>query len=170
MPNLNFTDEWGGIDEKIKGLVAALNSLDIPTTSSCEGHVDHGSPSPWIKVRDPKEPEGPKEGTQEYEEWQAINKELRQRTEKLLAEFYDGRSVPEDVRIVISDANAGFWLHSGGEFFKQWRKDVALVAERKMKGEAVDKNLSVEEISRRAAILPAYQKEMGDFASFLSEE
>jgi hypothetical protein len=46
-----FTDRIGmPIDEGIFETVVALNALDIPTSMSCEGHLDHGLPYPWIDV------------------------------------------------------------------------------------------------------------------------
>lgn len=37
------------IDEKIKYLVAAMRMYGVRTTMSCEGHLDRGSPYPWIR-------------------------------------------------------------------------------------------------------------------------
>jgi hypothetical protein len=38
------------IDPKIIWLVLALNASGIPTTFSCEGHLDHGHSYPWVWV------------------------------------------------------------------------------------------------------------------------
>lgn len=38
------------IDEEIKDLVIALNVFNISTTASCEGHLDHSLPFPWISI------------------------------------------------------------------------------------------------------------------------
>ncbi len=35
--------------------VVALNLLKIPTSSSCEGHLDHGPPNPWIDIDEIKD-------------------------------------------------------------------------------------------------------------------
>ncbi len=44
-----MTDRTGmPIDTGILETVIALNSLDIITSQSCEGHLDHGRPYPWI--------------------------------------------------------------------------------------------------------------------------
>lgn len=37
------------IDELIKPLVGAMRGRRIATTASCEGHLDHGNPFPWIE-------------------------------------------------------------------------------------------------------------------------
>lgn len=45
------------IDEGIKETVIALNLLELPTRSSCEGHLDHGISAPWVEISAPNEPE-----------------------------------------------------------------------------------------------------------------
>ena len=37
------------IDPKIKDAVIALNAIGINTSASCEGHLDHGYPYPWVE-------------------------------------------------------------------------------------------------------------------------
>lgn len=54
------------LDEGIKEVVIGLNILDITTCQSCEGHLDWGSPFPWV-IFDKKTPE-----------WQAIASEIKQ--------------------------------------------------------------------------------------------
>lgn len=50
-------DRIGGeMDPGIIETVAALNLHGIPTSGSCEGHLDHGIPSPWIDVVAEQEP------------------------------------------------------------------------------------------------------------------
>ena len=38
------------IDYGIFETVVALNALDIPTSASCAGHLDHGLPYPWVDI------------------------------------------------------------------------------------------------------------------------
>jgi len=38
------------IDARIMDAVIALNANDVYTVASCEGHLDHGCPYPWIDV------------------------------------------------------------------------------------------------------------------------
>lgn len=38
------------IDLGVMGLVLALNASGVRTTASCEGHMDHGHPFPWVWV------------------------------------------------------------------------------------------------------------------------
>jgi len=46
-----------GIDRNIKETVIMLNALDLPTSQSCEGHIDSGIPVPWVRIEAPDEPE-----------------------------------------------------------------------------------------------------------------
>src|SRR2546421_3486858 len=48
-----FTDKLGTpIDPAIFETVVALNLLGLHTLQSCEGHLDHGCPYPWVTIRD----------------------------------------------------------------------------------------------------------------------
>lgn len=39
-----------GMEPEIIEMVAILNLLKIPTSGSCEGHLDHGLANPWVAV------------------------------------------------------------------------------------------------------------------------
>ncbi len=46
-----FTDKLGTpLDPGIEETVIALNLLGLQTVQSCEGHLDHGCPYPWVTV------------------------------------------------------------------------------------------------------------------------
>ena len=154
---MKIDDEWGGVDEKIKELVLALNFLGIRTTGSCEGHVDRSCPVPWVKVAAEKDKD---------------NKVLLEKTRALLDEFYKDREVEQDERISIDgSANFGFWIYSGGEAYKKWRADGRERVIRREGGEEVLKEvISPEEQVIRAKKLPTYQKEMDVFRDFLKEK
>jgi hypothetical protein len=48
-----FTDKLGmPIDPGIFETVVALNLLGLHTFQSCEGHLDHGCPYPWVTIID----------------------------------------------------------------------------------------------------------------------
>jgi hypothetical protein len=48
-----FTDKLGmPIDPGIFETVVALNLLGLHTFQSCEGHLDHGCPYPWVTILD----------------------------------------------------------------------------------------------------------------------
>lgn len=45
------------IDERIKETAIAFNVMELPTSGSCEGHIDRGIIAPWVEVSAPNEPE-----------------------------------------------------------------------------------------------------------------
>ncbi|MDI6820652.1 MAG: hypothetical protein QMD65_00540 [Patescibacteria group bacterium] len=163
-----MTDEWGGIDEKIKETITILNLLGITTTGSCEGHIDYSAPAPWIKITALHEPKKIKQNKEAYWKWQNENQKFRQKTLKLLNEFYKDRIVAPDIRLVIENAKAGFWIHNGGKDYKQWREIVQYNASKKEKDR---KNyMDDKEKVKRKKILHDYQKEMQAFTKFLKEK
>lgn len=147
MIDLNIKDEWGGIDEKIKPLVFELNRLKIPTSGSCEGHVDHGFPGPWVSIYVPEE---------------------KTRVGTLLNEFYSNRDTNPDIRLSLMDGHGGFWIYSGGEKFLKFREEINAYAEKKAADEnPQSKTISEEEKTTRQKTLLIQQTEILDFANFL---
>src|ERR1700681_834459 len=94
------------MDKKIRPVISILNSLGIPTTGSCQGHIDHGAPAPWIKVT----PTRARDFTP-----------MLRKVKAHLRDFYENRTVPDDARIVTQKANSGFWVHNGGGSYDHWR-------------------------------------------------
>lgn len=48
---LTFIDATGKpIDNGIREIVVALNTLGFTTTQSCEGHLNHGIAAPWVDI------------------------------------------------------------------------------------------------------------------------
>lgn len=160
-------NEWGGIDKKIKKPVSYLNFLGIPTTGSCEGHVDHGSPAPWIKVTVPHEPLTSRQNTATYRRWQNKNKKLWQKASGFLNDFYKNRNVPYDARLVVETANSGFWIHNGGKDYIRWRK---LVNENAKRTQKIKQKIDKKEQAYRSKKLSIYQKEFELFAKFLKKK
>lgn len=156
MIDINLTDEWGGIDSKMKNAVYILNLLDLPTTGSCEGHIDHGSPAPWIMIQ--KTDEANK------------NEKIYQKLAFLLKEFYKNRSASPDTRIIIKRGNAGFWLHNGGKAYAQWRKKVNKRVIKKQQGDTVQEFINEKEKRSRTKHLLRFQKEMKMFTKFLENK
>jgi hypothetical protein len=134
-----ITDKTGRpIDEGIFETVVALNALDITTSMSCEGHLDHGLPYPWIDVgissyaRGYDTPEIQqlilrlRELRREQDKdikmqqlWQEENKLRLQQRHKLfgyLAEFYKKREVPFDR--IITFVSSGRIRSQGGDFLE----------------------------------------------------
>ncbi len=90
----HVTDKLGEpIDKGIFDTVVALNILGFVTRQSCEGHLDHGLPYPWVDVTNKKD-------------------DLFLR----LSKFYDGRVVGFDSVITIDargriKSQGGDYLH-----------------------------------------------------------
>ncbi len=156
-------DEWCGIDKNIESVVAALNARGIRTSGSCEGHSNLNSPVPWVSIS---------AGTEAEERGMLAkeNDKLRAKTQALLDEFYQNRSVAENVKIVISNGVASFWLHNGGELFKAWRKYVDEIVESKKSGKPITLRRPQEGIEDFESQLPILQKEFQDFAEFLKSK
>lgn len=54
----NMSDRLGmPIDKNIKAVVIGLNVHNLPTTASCEGHIDWGMNAPWVEIAASNEPE-----------------------------------------------------------------------------------------------------------------
>ncbi len=126
-----FQDNLGGeVDEGIFETVVMLNLAGFTTHQSCEGHLDHGLPYPWVTVIDVEqdrlftrqwlevcelEEQAKEAGTQEaYDRWLATDVQLRliivrceqdstlhQRLTDLLDTFYAHASTPGPVRLVV---------------------------------------------------------------------
>jgi hypothetical protein len=64
------------IDPAIREGVATFRALNLETTQSCEGHLDRGSPSPYIDLQAPGEPTYRFRGEKERLEALAIKHDL----------------------------------------------------------------------------------------------
>lgn len=119
------------IDAGIFDTVVALTSFDIRTTQSCEGHPDRGIAAPWVEIQAPETDESrllqkraneltatietfereerPDEELDPlYQEMQRLYEEIRRpqlqevrKVTRLLAEFYQNRSVAYDRLLTI---------------------------------------------------------------------
>jgi hypothetical protein len=141
------------IDEKIKDLVIILNQLDIPTTGSCQGHIEYGAPAPWIKITPPKENDG----------------RVKNKMAKLLETFYKDHSPEKDARFIIENANFGFWIHNGGTDYDRWRAEVNERARSHGSEKEIHESISSQEKESRAKTLPIYQNEISFLVSFLKK-
>jgi len=166
----SLKDEWGGIDKNIFNLVITLNVLYVPTTGSCEGHIDHGAPAPWVKVTAAGEP-NTKKNSETYRKWQQKNLQLRKKTNDFLEMFYQNRNVRNNVRIIIEKGYVGFWIHNGGIAYKKWRNEMMSRVVMREKGKYVSNaSVSMRGKIKRAKTLPLYQKEMKLFARFVKKK
>jgi hypothetical protein len=57
--------EGTGIDENVKEAVTAFNVHGLPTSNSCEGHLDHGVPFSFAEIEAPNKPKWKYEGEKE---------------------------------------------------------------------------------------------------------
>jgi len=148
-----------GVDEKIKESVCAFLVHEFTNRGSCEGHMDeegeeqHGLPYPWVEVYAP-EPEGlgDVEGEEKErleQEWRIKNFEQQRKMMDFLEEFYKGREIPLNARLVFNGVGAfgGFRVQSFGA-------EMTTI-------------LSPEEKRQKLAL---YQKEMRDFTEFLKSK
>lgn len=54
----NIGDRLGKpIDESIRETVVMFKANELPTSGSCEGHIERGSPVPYVEVSAPNQPE-----------------------------------------------------------------------------------------------------------------
>jgi hypothetical protein len=110
-----FADRLGrDLDPGIRDTVIALNILDVPTRQSCEGHLDHGRPYPWVTFGTEEtkalfEQAGTAFAREEYETARALKhraeaeqaRDQRKVIEALTA-FYAQRQVPQDYMLISS--------------------------------------------------------------------
>lgn len=100
-----------------------------------------------------------KDETTEYKKWNEENKKLFTKVKALLEEFYAGRDVPEEVRIVVDKMDTVFEVHNGGKFF--------IPNDRK---ERLQIELTKKERQCIPEVLKSCQKEMQNFAEFLKNK
>lgn len=145
------------IDEGIRETVVALNLLGFPTSQSCEGHLDHGCPYPWIDFEtgtcptwyDQAQEEACREGQSAEEEDAATAHlmalvaeyhhvdHLYTRLSALLDTFYEPREeCPEEWRIILYCAYPGYYrlCSAGGFEADEWPEH--LLAENLARGQA----------------------------------
>ena len=92
--------------------------------------------------------------TEAYKEWVAKNNELREKAGRLLEEFYQGREVSDDVKLVIEErAEETFRVRNGGENY--------LINTKKR---------TKEQIAEITDNLPKCQQEMKEFTEFLKRK
>ncbi|HAG52841.1 MAG TPA: hypothetical protein DCL21_03545 [Alphaproteobacteria bacterium] len=95
------------IDQGIFDLVTALNYLDFPTDSSCQGHPEQsGAFFPWVMIaNDSKNVNFDNQG--EYYKYAMTNLDLQKRFIPLLSEFYNGRKTEHQHRIFCNLIQCG---------------------------------------------------------------
>lgn len=151
-------DEFGGIDRSVLPLVIALNKAGFHTTGSCEGHASRPSTTAPYVLIDGKVSAGVDSNVSHMR--------------KLLEEFYGGRKVSDDMRIIIRrGVNGLYYIHNGGKRFDAWRRMIARRVAAKRVGKSA-KHIGLidkEESALRKMALPKLQAEMKFFAKYLTQ-
>lgn len=125
-----FTDRLGcSVDEGIMETVVALNLLGLHTSQSCQGHLDHGHPYPWIDFEtegcpgyEQAQEDACREGLSAEEEEAACKRlmalvsafhhqnHLYTQLQTLLDAYYDNKEeVSEDWRIIVHCYHPGWY-------------------------------------------------------------
>lgn len=169
-----ITDKLGKpVDPGILETIVALNALSIPTTASCEGHVDWGTGAPWVDIasNDPRTnisiaklseeaTQECKQGSKTAAEIEALFDEVdrarkaikvlhiqeRQKLLTYLAQFYEDRYVSYDCRLII--------------------RPLGTVGKSRLESQGADCQ-DIAPLEIRAEKLKAYQEEMHTFTAFL---
>lgn len=167
MIDIDLKDEWGGIEEGIKRQVYNFNLAGLHTSSSCEGHIDRGGPSPYVYVVADNEPDN---DSPEFGTWKKEIERTRELVSLKIREFYSDRNTSPDLRVATKQGKVGFWIICNEEEFSKWREEVDELVSKKEKGESYSKIIISEgEKEDRAQRLLLYRKEMDDFSEFLKE-
>lgn len=99
-----------GLDEGILTVVVGLWAHGISTTASCQGHLDHGEPYPWIRI-DVFPPSKWQKGADWWRDERKKklmlnrNKPIVAKLYTLLRSFYSSRSVPYADQLAVIDVN-----------------------------------------------------------------
>jgi len=144
------------IDEKILETVVALNVLGVCTSQSCEGHLDHGRPYPWITFTTALAETLKQSANVVAETDYAAAHHLKRQVEALhahdqqkvlgyLALFYAQRQVPYDQLLIV-------YSRIPGTSRLECQGGITQV---------------LQPAERQAQKLVAYQQEMQAFAAFL---
>jgi hypothetical protein len=141
------------VDEGIKEAQTSFMALDFPVNESCEGHLDHGEPFPWIDINYPLPDEwweDKKVREEMKDKIMSAHKEWREKIDKLLEEFYNNRLTDPGLKITMKDQG----------IFGAFRLQSA-EAEKAADNPAED---------FKKQKLEAFRKEMKDFADFLRKK
>jgi hypothetical protein len=86
------------VDRLIVPVVAALRTLNFDTTASCQGHLDHGEPAPWVDVG--VTPRRTELSDKAESRLRSTNLAEQARLLNLLDSFYRHNHVHSDVRLL----------------------------------------------------------------------
>ena len=170
----NIADKLGKkIDGGIKEAVIAFRLNGFRTDGSCEGHLDWGYPYPWVDIVAPTRDDARcKELQKKYQEKRSLapaetkeglsfdakiaeeEKEIENKLERLLDEFYKNRG---GERLI------------GIKRYASWHR-IQPVGVEEFKVVKSDKKLTDKEKQKRKEFLDKSQKEMESFVAFLDKK
>jgi len=108
-----ITDALGmPIDEGIKEAVIMFNAVGLYTSASCEGHLDHGIPAPWIHIGASNEPKEQFIG--ENEIYRKVARKYNLRVEEV-RRGYNVEALEEAGREIVKNKET--------KEYKRWRKE-----------------------------------------------
>ncbi len=97
--------------------------------------------------------------TEEYKAWEKENDKIMKKINILLKEFYQGRDVSDELRIITDRIVGSFRIHSGGKFYIPNNQK-----------EQLQNELTEEERLRIPEVLENTRKEMDNFTGFLKDK
>lgn len=165
---LDFTEEEGKILDEIYSRLMEKNGIsreDRKKIENVERNMD--------KEMQEAEKTGIIKETPAYSEYKKQNVILQRKTNALLEEFYKGRIVPENVRLIVDVAGymgtGGFFLRNdgGGDYISL--EEMTEESKKKHK-EIVEGKTSQEKQEMLKERIRLYRKEFNDFAEFLKKK
>jgi hypothetical protein len=111
--------------------------------------------------------------TEEYKKWKAENDAMKDKVQELLDEFYEGRKVTKNARIIIDrDATESWCIHNGGkDYYDVTRKqDDISNADKKHYQKILDGKNSKKEQGDIEKRVEKYRAEFQKFAVFMKEK
>lgn len=169
-----MTDKLGQpVDAGIVETVVLLNLFGIPTSASCEGHLEHGTGAPWVDIEATSILAQMEAATRLFQQATQRKQELGHVTEEVLQLFEQAHAARLELkRAHIQVRQRLFALLI--DFYAQWSSpfDQQLIVQSRPDGKSRLESQGADmqevlELSEREQRLRAYQREMQSFTAFL---
>ncbi len=109
------------IDENIKSAVTAFNLNDLPTSQSCEGHLEKGLPFPWLDVRAPHKPKQRFENEKQI--FQNVARKYGFSYEEVKRSISSEGEIVEAINQAHNEAKEKASKNQEKEEYKEWRQE-----------------------------------------------
>jgi len=189
-----ITDVLGmPIDKEIKEAVIMFNAVGLYTSGSCEGHLNHGLPAPWIHIEAPNEPK--ERYIKEKEIFRQVARKYNLKVEEL-RRGYNMEAFEEAGRKIMKNEETKEykrWKKENKkllkkakkfleEFYRNRKLDPDIKLEIEIFGDGsfrihnggkyykLAKDLSEKEKKKAEQMLEKFRKEMNDFSEFLKNK